>query len=83
MRSNSLDIKLKKTEKELRQHEQEIADQHDLHELMVKELELTKAAHKIAQEEVQQHKLKVNSTDHVARDFITRRRYEIWMKIIV
>ena len=61
MKSNSLDIKLKKTEKELKQHEQEIADQQDLHELTVKELELTKASHKIAQEEVQQHKQKVNT----------------------
>ena len=59
MRSNSLDIKLKKTEKELKQHEQEIADQQELHELTVKELELSKASHKIAQQEVQQHKTKV------------------------
>ena len=59
MRSNSLDIQLKKTEKELKQNEQEIADQQQLHELTVKELELTKAAHKIAQEECQQHKNKV------------------------
>ena len=59
MRSNSLDIKLKKTEKELKQHEQEISDQLELHELTVKELELTKASHKIAQEEIKQHKLKV------------------------
>ena len=59
MRSNSLDIKLKKTEKELKQHEQEIADQLELHELTVKELELTKTSHKIAQEEIKQHKQKV------------------------
>lgn len=61
MRSNSLDIKLKKTEKELKQHEQEIADQQELHELTVKELELSKSSHKIAQQEVQQHKTKVMS----------------------
>ena len=61
MRSNTLDIKLKKTEKELKQHEQEIADQQDLHELTVKELELAKSSHKIAQEEVQHHKHKVRS----------------------
>lgn len=59
MKSNSLDIKLKKMEKELQQQEQEIADQQELHELTVKELELTKAAHKISQEEVQHHKQKV------------------------
>ncbi len=59
MRSNSLGIKLKKMERELKQQEQEIADQHELHELTVKELELTKTAHKIAQEEVHQHKQKV------------------------
>ena len=59
MKSNSLDIKLKKTERELKQQEQEIADQQDLHELTVKELELAKASHKIAQEEVQHHKQKV------------------------
>lgn len=63
MRSNSLDIKLKKTEKELKQHEQEIADQLELHELTVKELELTKASHKIAQEEIKQHKQKVSSAN--------------------
>ena len=59
MRSNSLDIKLKKTEKELKQHEQEIADQLELHELTVKELDLTKASLTIAQEEIKQYKQKV------------------------
>ncbi len=59
MRSNSLDVQLKKTEKELKQNEQEIADQLQLHELTVKELELVKAAHKIAQEECQQLKIRV------------------------
>jgi len=59
MRSNSLDIKLKKTEEELKQHEQEIVDQHELHELTVKELELTKTSHKIALEEILQRKQKV------------------------
>ena len=44
MKSNSLDIQLKKTERELKQHEQEIADQQELHDLTVKELELTKNA---------------------------------------
>ena len=59
MRSNSLDIKLKKAEKELKQQEQEISDQQELHDLTVKELELAKASHKISQEEVQHHKQKV------------------------
>lgn len=59
MRSNSLDKQLKKTEKELKHHEQEIADQQELHDLTVKELELTKTAHKISQEEVHQYKSKV------------------------
>lgn len=59
MRSNSLDIKLKKTEKELQQQEQEIADQQDLHDLTVKELDLVKNSQKIAQEEIQHYKQKV------------------------
>ena len=60
MRSNSLGVQLKKTEKELKQHEQEIVDQQQLHELTVKELELAKAAHKISQEECQQLKGRVS-----------------------
>lgn len=67
MRSNSLGIKLKKTEKELKQQEQEIADQQDLHELTVKELGLVKASHKIAQEEVKHHKQKVSDYVRVWR----------------
>ena len=59
MRSNSLDVKLRKTEKELKAHEQEIADQQELHTLTVKELELAKAAHSIAVTECQQLKSKV------------------------
>ena len=59
MRSNSLGIRLEKTEKELKQHEQEIADQQELHQLTVKELELVKASYKIAQQEVVQYKTKV------------------------
>ena len=61
MRSNSLDVKLRKTEKELKAHEQEIADQLELHALTVKELELVKAAHTIAVTECQQLKTKVGS----------------------
>ena len=60
MRSNSLDVKLRKTEKELKAHEQEIADQQELHTLTVKELELVKAAHTIAVTECQQLKTKVS-----------------------
>ena len=59
MRSNSLDVKLRETEKELKAHEQEIADQQELHTLTVKELELAKAAHSIAVTECQQLKTKV------------------------
>ena len=59
MRSNSLDVELKKKEKELKAHEQEIADQQELHELTVKELDLVKAAHNIAVTECQQLKTKV------------------------
>ena len=62
MRSNSLDVKLKETEKELKAHEQEIADQQELHTLTVKELELAKAAHSIAVTECQQLKTKVSPT---------------------
>ncbi len=60
MRSNSLGLKLQKTEKELKAQEQEIVDQQELHELTVKELELTKASCKIAQQEVARYKSKVN-----------------------
>ena len=64
MRSNSLGVQLKKTEKELKQHEQEIVDQQQLHELTVKELELVKAAHMISQEECQQLKNRVSPAMH-------------------
>ena len=88
MRSNSLNVKLKKKEVELKQHEQEIADQHELHELTVKELELTKSAHKIAQEEVQQYKIKVwrilvsvnlslNTMDHLINNSSFHLLYQI------
>jgi hypothetical protein len=60
MRSNSLDVKLRETEKELKAHEQEIADQQELHTLTVKELELAKAAHSIAVTECQQLKTKMS-----------------------
>ena len=65
MRSNTLGVKLKKTEKELKQHEQEIADQQQLHDLTVKELELVKVSHTIAQEECQQLKTRVWICDDV------------------
>ncbi len=60
MRSNSLGLKLQKTEKELKAQEQEIVDQQELHELTVKELDLTKASCKIAQQEVVRYKSKVS-----------------------
>ena len=59
MKSNTLGVKLEKTEKELKQHEEEIADQQELHELTLKELELVKSAHQISQNECQQLKAKV------------------------
>ena len=59
MRSNSLGMKLKKTEDELKQQEQEIADQHQLHQLTLKELELIKSAHQITQQECQQLRARV------------------------
>lgn len=59
MRSNSLVMKLKKAEDEMKQQEQEIADQQQLHQLTVKELELIKSAHQITQQECQQLKAKV------------------------
>ncbi len=68
MKSNSLDIQLKKTERELKQHELEITDQQELHELTVKELELTKNAHKISQEEIQHHKQKVDGFNRLCHE---------------
>jgi hypothetical protein len=59
MRSNSLGIKLKETEEELRQNEQEIADQQQLHQLTVKDLELNQASLELAQKECQQLKTRV------------------------
>lgn len=77
MRSNSLDIKLKKTEKELKQHEQEIADQLELHELTVKELDLTKASLTIAQEEIKQHKQKVTIKEGIVA--ISHNSFPCWI----
>lgn len=59
MRSNTLDVQLRKKEEELQHHEQEIADQQQLHALTVKELEITKASLDLAQQECQQLKAKV------------------------
>lgn len=61
MKSNSLDVKLRKTEEELRQHEQEIADQQQLHKLTIKDLELNQASLELAQKECQQLKIRVCS----------------------
>ena len=61
MRSNSLDVKLRKTEEELRQQEQEIVDQQQLHELTVKDLDITRASLEISQKECQQLKTRVST----------------------
>ena len=52
-------MKLKKAEDELKQQEQEIADQQQLHQLTLKELDLIKSAHQITQQECQQLRSKV------------------------
>ena len=59
MCSNSLDVKLQKTEEELQQQEQEIVDQQQLHQLTVKDLEITRASLDVSQKECQQLKTRV------------------------
>lgn len=59
MRSNSLDVQLRKKKEELQNQEQEIADQQQLHTLTVKELEISKASLELAQRECLQLKTKV------------------------
>ena len=59
MRSNSLDVQLRKKKEELEHQEQEIADQQQLHLLTVKELEISKASLELSQRECQQLKTKV------------------------
>lgn len=59
MKSNTLDVKLRKTEEDLRQQEQEIVDQQQLLELTVKDLELNQASLELTNRECQQLKTKV------------------------
>lgn len=59
MKSNTLDVKLRKREEELRLQEQEIADQTQLHELTVKELELSRDSLEVTQKECGQLKTRV------------------------
>ena len=59
MKSNTLDVKLRKREEELRLQEQEIADQTQLHELTVKELELARDTLEVTQKECGQLKKRV------------------------
>ena len=51
MKSSSLDSQLKKKEEELKLQEQEIVDQTQLHELTVKELQLSRESLEISQQE--------------------------------
>ncbi len=51
MKSSSLDSQLKKKEEELKLQEQEIVDQTQLHELTVKELQLSRDSLDISQQE--------------------------------
>ena len=60
IRSNSLDIQLRKTEEELCQQEQKIVDQHQIHQLTVKDLDITRASLEISQKECQQLKTRVS-----------------------
>ena len=65
MKSNTLDSKLKKKEEELKLQEQEIADQTQLHELTVKELELSRESLEVTQRECSGLKTRVGPTIHV------------------
>ena len=71
MKSNTLDVKLRKREEELRLQEQEIADQTQLHELTVKELELSRDSLEVTQKECGQLKTRV-------RNQLTNRRTDRW-----
>lgn len=63
MRSNSLDSKLKAKEVELKRHEQEIADQDEVHKMKVQELEQYKDQYRKSQEEVKALKAKISSLE--------------------
>ena len=61
MKSNTLDVQLRKKEAELLQQEQEISDQQQLHELTIKELELARESLELSQKECQQLKARVST----------------------
>lgn len=63
MRSNSLDSKLKAKEVELKRHEQEIADQDEVHKMKVLELEQYKEQCKKSQDEAKILKAKISSLE--------------------
>ena len=63
MRSNSLDSKLKAKEVELKRHEQEIADQDEVHKMKVLELEQYKEQCKKSQDETKILKAKISALE--------------------
>lgn len=63
MKSNSLDSKLKAKEVELKRHEQEIADQDEVHKMKVQELETWKEQCKKSKEEVKVFKEKISELE--------------------
>lgn len=63
MRSNSLDCKLKAKEVELKRHEQEIADQDEVHRMKIQELEQFKEQWRKTQENLKAEKAKVSSLE--------------------
>ncbi|KAL9983864.1 hypothetical protein ACROYT_G006107 [Oculina patagonica] len=63
MRSNSLDSKLKAKEVELKRHEQEIADQDEVHKMKVQELEAYKDQCRKSQEDVKALKAKISGLE--------------------
>ncbi|XP_048584681.1 coiled-coil domain-containing protein 186 [Nematostella vectensis] len=63
MKSNSLDHKLKQKEDELRKHEQEIADQDEVHRMRLVELESLKENQTKQQEALQESKNKISKLE--------------------
>lgn len=63
MRSNSLDNKLRAKEVELKRHEQEIADQDEVHKMKMQELEQFKEQWRNSQEELKVQKAKISSLE--------------------
>lgn len=60
MKSNSLDNKLRAKEVELKRHEQEIADQDEVHKMKMQELEQFKEQWRNSQEELKVQKAKIS-----------------------